>query len=276
MNVAVARTQPLASPSIRAARALTVLIVILAAIASAGGLFIRGLYRDPVDFVQVLRGQDLVTLLAMPVLIMAALLAGRGSARAMMVWIGLLGYVLYTYTGASFGYFFNDFFAIYVALFSLCVFALAATVSSIDVSALQQRFDSATPRKPVAVFLVLIALMLGPMEMGQIASFVTTSVLPEIIRRSGGVTNFVYVLDLGMVVPLSLLSAVWLWRRVAWGYVLAGCILIKGTTMGLALLSMNWFSVLAGQPTDGLEIMWAIIAFGCLGMSVWFFRHCRG
>ncbi len=276
MNVAVARTQPQASPSIRAARALTVLIVILAAIASVGGLFIRGLYRDPVDFVQVLRGQDLVTLLAMPVLIMALLLAGRGSARAMMVWIGLLGYVLYTYTGASFGYFFNDFFAIYVALFSLCVFALAAIVSSIDVSALQQRFDSATPRKPVAVFLVLIALMLGPMEMGQIASFVTTGVLPEIIRRSGGVTNFVYVLDLGMVVPLSLLSAVWLWRRVAWGYVLAGCILIKGTTMGLALLSMNWFSVLAGQPTDGLETMWAIIAFGCLGMSVWFFRHCRG
>jgi peptidoglycan/LPS O-acetylase OafA/YrhL len=92
-----------ASPSFRVAQTLTALIIVLAAVASAGGLFIHGLYRDPADFVPVLQGQDLVTLLAMPILAGALLMAKRGSERATMVWIGLLAYVLYTYAEPASG-----------------------------------------------------------------------------------------------------------------------------------------------------------------------------
>jgi hypothetical protein len=265
----------LASRGIRAAQFLTVPIAVLAAVAAAGGLFIPGLYRDPAGFVPTLRGQDLVTLLAMPVLAFALYATGRGSARATLVWIGILGYVLYTYTGAAFAYHFNDFFLIYVALFSLSVFALVAAATGLDVAGLRGQFDIAAPRRAVAGFLLLIALMIAALELAENIRFLATDTLPKIITGSGGVTSFVYVLDLGIIAPLAVLSAVWLWRRFPWGYILAGALLVKAATMGLALLTMDGFSLRAGQADDGLEILWAMIAFGGLGTATWLLRHCR-
>ncbi len=161
MDAAVKMTRRVTLGNLRAAQILTALIVVLAMIASAGGLFINGLYRDPVDFVPVLQGQDLVTLIAMPVLVVILFSSRGGSARATMVWIGLLGYLLYTYMGAATGYYFNRFFLVYAATFSLSIFALITLAGGIDVAGLQVGFDASAPRKPVAVFLILIALMLA-------------------------------------------------------------------------------------------------------------------
>jgi hypothetical protein len=113
-------------------------------------------------------------------------------------------------------------------------------------------------------------------ELAQIAAALATGTVPELIERSDGAGNFVYVLDLGVVVPLSLLAASWLRRRSAWGDVLAGVLLVKAATMGLALLSMTWFSWRAGQPVEvGLTAAYTAIAAGGLAMSAWFFNHCR-
>lgn len=275
MTVPLTRTAPTVSANLRVAQILTILVALLATIAAAGGLFIPGLYRDPATFVPVLQGQDLVTLIALPVMGVMLLAARRGSARATLVWLGLLGYLCYTYTGAAFAYAFNAFFLLYVALFALSIGALVAIASGIDAADLQRRFDATVPRRPVAIFLSMIALMIAIVELGEIISFLTSGTIPPIITRSGGVTNFVYVLDLGVIVPLALLAVRWLWCRLPWGDILAGFLLIKASAMGLALLSMNWFSLRAGLPTDDLNVLWSVIAFGGVGLSVWFLRHCR-
>jgi uncharacterized membrane-anchored protein len=77
-------------------------------------------------------------------------------------------------------------------------------------------------------------------------------------------------------VPLSLLSAWWLWSDRPWGFVLAGFVLVKAAAMGLALLSMTAFALRASLPVDtGLSVAWAGLAVTGLSMSVWFFQHCR-
>jgi len=68
MPVAVMKTKPTTSPNLRVAQTLTALIVLLATVASAGGLLIPDLYRDPAAMKPVLQGQDLVTLIAIPVM----------------------------------------------------------------------------------------------------------------------------------------------------------------------------------------------------------------
>jgi hypothetical protein len=78
-----------------------------------------------------------------------------------------------------------------VALFSLCVFALAAACNRLDVGGIARQFDAGTPRRSVAIFLGFIAFMLSVLWVGQI----------------------VYSLDLGLIVPLCMLAAIWLWRR---------------------------------------------------------------
>ncbi len=164
----------------------------------------------------------------------------------------------------------------YVALFSLSIFALIAAMTGIDVGEIQRRFDARTPRRAVAGYLAFVGALLTLLWLGQIVPFLTAGVLPELIVRAGTPTNFVYVLDLGLIVPLAFLIAVWLWRGDAWGDVLAGAILVKALTMGLALLSMTGFAWRAGQPiAPELALVWLVIAGGSLGMIVWFLRHCR-
>jgi hypothetical protein len=85
-----------------------------------------------------------------------------------------------------------------------------------------------------------------------------------------------YVLDLGIIVPLAVIAAVWLYQERPWGFVLAGYILIKATTMGLALVSMTWFMGRAGFSVDTkLSGFWIILTLGSAGMSTWFLHHCR-
>jgi hypothetical protein len=275
--VPVTGTSSVTNVNLRVAQRLSALIVVLGAIASAGGLFMSSLYRGETAWVVPQnRGQDLITLLAMPILAVTLLAVRRGSARATLAWIGLLGYVCYTYAGAAFAFHFNEFFLIYVALFSLSIFALIAAFTGIDVAALRRTFDTHVPRRAVSIFLAVLGCMLTLMWVGQIIPFLTTGTLPDLIVRAAAPTNFVYVLDLGLVVPLALLGAFWLWRDMAWGYVVAGYILIKALTMGLALLGMTWFTVRAGEHVDPfLSGIWVVLATSSLGMTAWFLRHCR-
>jgi hypothetical protein len=79
-----------------------------------------------------MRGQDLVTLAIAPVLLVVARLATRGNVRARLVEIGLGGYLLYTYTGAAFGYRFNRFILLYTALCSLSAVTLFSRLRRVD------------------------------------------------------------------------------------------------------------------------------------------------
>ncbi len=267
-----------AAPNLRVAWILTAVVILLAAAASVGGLLLPDLYhRDPPLVAAVMRAQDAVTLLVAAVLVAALVIAKRGSTRAILVWTGLLGYVLYTYIGAAFAYTFNEFFLLYVALFATSLFALAALVTGFDTGEVRRRFDNATPRRPVALFLGLMALVLGVGELGQVLAFFATGVPPEVIPGTEASPNFVFALDLGIVVPLSALAAIWLWRRQPLGYVLAAPMLVLAAAMGLALLAMTWPAAGADLPLDvRLTALWAFIAGGGIGFSVWFLRHCRG
>jgi hypothetical protein len=89
------------------------------------------------------------------------------------------------------------------------------------------------------------------------------------VVAAGGGSYFVFAFDLGLILPLTILGAVWLWQHRPWGYVLASYILVKATTMGLALLAMNWFNLRAGVPTDPVELLafYTLLAAGGLAMS---------
>lgn len=259
------------------ARLLTIALIPLVALAAAAGLLVPAVYaRNPATIIPALRGQDLVTLLALPALAVALRGAARGSPRGTLIYLGLLGYIGYTYTGAALGYAFAALTPLYILLFSLTVFALGAAIGSINVSLLAQQFGPGVPRRAVAAFLVCIGLLLATIELGQYGAYLASGVLPAGVAAAGGGAYFVYGLDLGLVLPLTLLGAGWLWQRRPWGYLLAGATLIKAATMGAALLAMNVVSLSAGQPTDPVELLsfYTLLTLGGSGLSVWFFRHC--
>ena len=74
-------------------RTLTVTIITLAAIASAGGLLLDGLYRDNAFLTLVWKTTDLMTLLvALPISGAALVFIGRGSTRWLLVLLAMIDY----------------------------------------------------------------------------------------------------------------------------------------------------------------------------------------
>lgn len=259
-------------------RILTGIILLLAVGATLAGLLIPGLYTGTDWSVMAMTGQDWFTLgAAVPALLLTLLLFRRAPARAALVLAGLLSYMLYTYVGASFAYDFNSFFLLYVALFSLSLAALITTVAGISPARLTAQFSPATPRRAVVFFLAFMAFMLTQAELREIIPFITDGKLPLALQNSGSPTFFVYALDLGVVVPLLVLSAIWLWRREPRGYLAAGCMLVNCSVMGFSLVALTLYAWLTGGTTDGIEWIagYLFIAFGGLGMSAWYLRHLK-
>ena len=246
----------------------------LLAIAAGLGLFVPGLYKSNTAFAAAaFRGTDLVSLaVALPVLAGSLWLASRGSRRALLVWLGALAYVAYTYL-YTFAIAWNRLFLVYVALLSLSLFTLVRALVALDPEELAGGFTDRTPVRGVGAFLWGIGGALGLMELGQVVPALIAGDLPDVVLKTGHPTGVVYILDLGLVVPLMLLAGRWVRQRRPFGYVAAAILLVKGVTVGLALLASNLLGYLDSGPTDGpLVGLWVLIAVGSLLVLVRYLR----
>ena len=249
---------------------LSAIIAILTIVASGGGLLIHDLYRDNVLVTAGWFGNDLVTLVvAVPMLVAALNLSMRGSQRAQLVWLGMLDYTLYNFAFYLFGAAFNRFFLIYVAVFTLSIFALIFGLAKLDVSAIGQKFHAKTPVKWISGFMLFVALGLTGVYFAQSLGFVATGQLPPIIILTGHPTSVVFALDLSLVVPFFVLGAIWLWQRRPWGYVLAAIVNVKGAVYMLALSAVTVSVVQAGASEDLSQVaLWGFIGAGSLIASL--------
>jgi hypothetical protein len=250
-------------PTLKTARTLSILIAVLAGIASAGGLLLRGLYRDNLFVSSAWKGNDLVTLVvAVPILVVALVFAARGPGRAQLVWVGILDYMLYNYAFYLFAAAFNWFFLLYVALFGLSIFALIFLLVNLDVPALARRFHERTPRGWIAGYMLLVGIGLSLVYVGQSVGFIVTGQLPGIVVKTAHPTSMVFALDMTLVIPFFILGAIWLLQRKPWGYLLAGAATVKGPLYTVVLTVDSLWASKAGVPDAAGEIpIWLTLTF---------------
>jgi hypothetical protein len=146
-----------------------------------------------------------------------------------MVWLAIMAYMIYNYAFYLFGAAFNKFFLLYVFIFSLSLYTLITGLSIIDKRQIMRHVKAAFPRKWASVFLLLVALPLAIVEIGQYINFISTERLPE-------APSLVFALDLSIVVPITILASILLWKKNAWGYILGAIMLIKSFAYGLVLV----------------------------------------
>lgn len=252
---------PVLQSNLRTAFILSSLIAVLATVASAGGLFLDDLYRDNLLVTSAWQGNDLVTLIiGVPTLITALLFSRRGSQRALLVWMGMLDYMLYNYAFYLFGAAFNRFFLIYVALLGLSIFALIFGLANLDVDGIGHQFRERTPVRWISSYLLLVAAGLSVIYVSQSLGFVFTGQLPAIVTRTGHPTSIVFALDLTLLVPFLVLGAIWLLQRKPWGYVLAGISTVKGPVYTLALTAGSLWAAKAGVEGAAAETpLWVFL-----------------
>ena len=244
----------------RSVTILSILIAVLATIASAGGLLLDNLYRDNVFVTTTWLGNDAVTLcLAIPILAAAMIFTKRGSFRAQLVWMGALDYMLYNYAFYLFGAAFNWFFLLYAALLALSIFALIFGLIKLNVNRVSQQFRKETPVKWIGGYFLFVASGLGLVYLIQSISFIFTDSVPAIVTLSGHSTNVVFALDLTLLIPWLVLGAVWLMKHQPWGYVIAGILSVKGPLYTL-ILAVNSILVVNAGITQTSELpLWGTL-----------------
>ncbi len=141
----------------------------------------RGLYYwDTVSSAAQMQANDLVALvLGLPLLTVSAWLARRGSLRGRLLLAGTLGFILYTYITMCFGAHYNALFLVYVALFSLSLFAFVLVMMSFDLETLPGRFSEKLPRGWIAGLLFFAAAFLSLAWLGRIAATFAPGAVPR-------------------------------------------------------------------------------------------------
>jgi hypothetical protein len=236
----------------------------------------RGLYRyDSISYAAQAVAQDVVTLiLGIPLLIGGLVWARKGSLRGHLLLTGTLGYLLYTYTSYSFLSAYNPLFLVYVALFSLCLFSFILAMKDLDPERIAQRVSDKFPRRGIAIFMMILAGFLLLAWLGRIVPGLINGTPP--FGLESYTTLVIQALDLGIIVPTSGLAAVLLWQARPWGYALSAVVLVKGLTMGAALIAMIIGQILVGVPVSMVEIvMFSGIALAALIFTFMMFRHIK-
>jgi hypothetical protein len=236
----------------------------------------HGIYRyDGADLVAQAVAQDVVTLVAgIPLLVAGLVLYRRNSLRGKLLLAGTLAYFLYTYTSLSIGASFNALFLVYVAIFSLSLYAFIMAMLAVELPTLPAAFGDRLPRKTIAVFLFLSAAFLIVAWLGRIVPALLNGTTPAGLSTS--TTMFIQVLDLGVVVPMMILAAVLLLQRKPFGYLLTSVAILKFVTMGLAIDAMVLGQYLAGIPMSWAEAaIFLLISAIAIGMAVIVLRAVR-
>jgi hypothetical protein len=234
-----------------------------------------GLYAfDTVSSAAQAKANDFVTLvLGLPLLAISSWLAFRGSLRGQLLMTGTLGFFLYTYVSMTFLAAFNALFLVYTALYSLSLFAFVLSMMSFDLETLPARFSERLPRGWIAGLLFTVAGFLLLAWLGRILPPLTQGQAPLLENAT---TMVIQAMDLGLILPLAVLSGVLLLRHSAWGFLLASVALMKGMTMGVAVSAMGINMALAGV-SESLGILgpFMLITLLNLVMVVVLLRNIR-
>ena len=266
---------------------LCVAVALLAGAASGVGVFMRGdgstaeavsirgerfewvttgVYAyNPERLVAEGVGWDVFTLfVAVPALLAAAVLVARGSFRGRLFAAGLLGYLFYQYLMYAMAWAFGPLLPLFIVVYAASLGGAIWLASSIGLEALPGRFSERFPRRSMAVLCVLVSLVLVAMW----SQLIVTGLRGDLSGANliGQTTLVVQALDLGLVVPAAVFTAVALLRRRPIGYLLASVFVVKAFAMSLAILAM----LVSAWVVEGAPEVSGFVIFGAAAIaSAW-------
>jgi hypothetical protein len=215
------------------------------------------------NFTVLFVGQDALNLIvALPILLGAMWLSRRGSLIGLLLWPGILFYVLYDYGYYVLGAPFNAFFLIYIALMTLSAYAMIAVLLSLDASAVRDQLTAAIHPRLVGGFLAGLAVLFTALW--------TTLVGSALIGGAefGTIPRVVTTLDLTIQLPALFVGGILLIRRQPLGFLVAPGLLLQASAYlaGLSAVTVLQESLM-GQPFDAVAVVPGVLV-GVIGLTM--------
>jgi hypothetical protein len=263
------------TPMQRTTVILTFLFTIVVIVQSAGGLLMKGLYRDNRWVTSIFQGTDFVTLiLVVPTLLASLAFAARGSFRGRLILAGAAYYVFYNNMYYLFSSY-NNFFLVYVALFILALAVLTQVLCELMGTVVKPLARTVWTRA-ASVSMFSCAAILSLMWTGQTVVFMMNGQIPQLIIDSGSNTHVVAALDLTLEVPPLVLAAVMLWRVRPLGGVFSAIVAVECIIVTINLVITPVFQEAAGIADAWTMVpLWAAMLAAFLVPAVHVLRNIR-
>jgi hypothetical protein len=179
-------------------------------------------------------GWDVFTLVvAVPALLLASIWVARGSFRGRLVATGLLGYFAYMYLEYAVTWAFGPLFPAFIAIYGASLVGIVWFGAELARDGLTDRFTQAFPRRSWAALSVGMAFLLTVLWVERIVQGLSGPV-----TLHGETTLTIQALDLGLVVPASVIIAILALRRLPFGLAAAAAFAVTFTALCAAIGSM--------------------------------------
>jgi len=228
---------------------LSVLVSVLVAGASGAGIFVKSIYgQETASYAAQGVGQDIVNIvIAVPTLLLSACFLRKNSVGGLLVWLGALIYIVYSYVIYAFSVHFGFLFPVYLAVLGLSFYTLFGSLASLKGTDLDA-FASSTKVKTVSVFLMIFGLAFFALWLSDILRSLLSGTVPQSVTDTGLPVNLVHVLDLAFVLPGMIITSILLWKRKTAGFLFAVPFLMFAAIMGMAIIAMLVAMSQRGMP----------------------------
>ena len=143
---------------------------------------------------------------------------------------------------------------------SLSFFCFIINFTSNELKNLDIHFKQKFPKKYIGIFTIIVGVFICFLWLDMIIPSIDKA--PAVLEQY--TTLVIQALDLRFIFPVSILSGVLLLLNKSLGYLLAPVVIVKGTTLLLAVSMMAVFQVLSGVNISIIEmIMFPLFAIIC-------------
>jgi len=258
--------------------ALSLPLSVLVIIASYFGVFIENTYsRETLTLSAQGIGQDIVNLFIIsPLLLITSFLAYKKNKAALFIWSGAIFYLIYSYAIYTFAIHFNSLFIVYCFILGLSFYSFMYFILSQINEPVIDWYNSNIPIKTISVFLIVIAILFYFLWLSEIIPALIKNEIPKSITENGILTNPVHVLDLSIVLPGLLITAIFLLKKKSLGFLLAPAMLMFCILMSLAISGMVIAMRMKGIESDvSLTIVFGVITLMSTIILVMFLKNIK-
>ena len=196
-------------------------------------------------------------------------------APGFVAWIGSLAFIAYQGWMFLFGLPFNGLFLVYVAMFAFGFWGLVTLLIRVPVGSFAATFAEALPARLLAGWMVASCLAFYALWLKTVVPGLFDSAAPAFLDGTGMVTPTNYVLDMALFLPFTIVVAVALWRRTAWGLVVGGAMLLMLVleSVAIAVGPVGWLRRgprLAHRVGCTTPLFLVIAAIGLAAFGLWY------
>ncbi|WP_051286153.1 hypothetical protein [Salinimicrobium terrae] len=276
---------------------LSVLTAIFGAVAAATGIFYtsggesylyesirgqeieiygRGLYQHMSSEVAVqgIAHDYVILFLGVPALLISTYLLKKGNLARILFHAGLLKFFFLTYLFYINMGMYNAMFLVYVLATSTSFFALALSLTNVDIQNIKRKFHSGHYRKIIGGFLILVSSAIGLLWLQIIVTpILDGSIIPPSVEHYTSLT--VQGLDLSIFLPIAFVGGFLLIKDRNWGYLMSAVTLVFLCFLMTALVAKIIAMAITG--VNVVPVIFVIPTFLVLSVicSFMFFRRMR-